>query len=179
MNLKYILLSLFAFLLFTSVEAQEQKRFNTKGKQRVWKLNVGDVSPLFTYKDIKGKDVSLIDFRGKYVYIDVWGTWCGTCLKQLDHMKQLEKSMKGKNIVFIALSLDTDKAAWKRMVKKRKWGGIHLNFGGDTAFKDAYEITYTPRVILLDKEGKILSVRGALHPSNPKILEILNKLEGI
>ena len=177
MNLKYILLSLFVCFLFLSAEAQEQKR--TTARIRVWKLNVGDISPTFTYKDINGKDVSLQDFRGKYVFIDVWGTWCSTCIKQLDHMRHLEESMKGKNIVFIALSLDKDQAAWKKMVKERKWGGIHLNFGGDTAFKDAYEITYTPRIILLDKEGKILSVRGAIRPSDPKTLTMLQSLEGI
>ena len=67
---------------------------------------------------------------------------------------------------------------WKQMVKDEKLGGIHVNTGGDQAFMKSYEIKGIPRFILLDKEGKIISMEMT-RPSQKVTLETLMKLEGI
>ena len=87
--------------------------------------------------------------------------------------------MKGKNIVFISVSLEKDRAVWKKMVKDRKLEGIQLNVGEAKDFKSTYEIGGLPFFIVLDKEGKIVYVRRTIHPSNPNTLKLLNALEGI
>ena len=119
--------------------------------------------------------VALEDLRGKYVYIDVWATWCGPCKAELPYLKKLEKKFKGKNIYFVSISIDANKAAWIKMVQEDQLGGIQLH-GGNIA-KD-YDIRAIPRFILLDKEGKVIS-KEMTRPSDPVTEETLDALEGI
>jgi len=167
MKLKYLLVGLLAVFSFATAVAQEKTT-----------LKAGDASPVFKYKDINGKDISLSDLKGKYVYIDVWATWCPPCRAELPHLKKLEEAMKGKNIVFVSISVDKDKAAWEKMVKEKQLGGIQLHTGGDGVLLNAYEIKGIPRFILLDKEGKIVNPNMS-RPSSATTLETLNALKGM
>ena len=142
------------------------------------RIAVGQPSPSFKYLDINGKEVSLADLAGKYVYIDTWATWCGPCRGELPHLKTLEEKYGKKNIYFVSISCDRDKAAWEKMVKEDKLGGIQLHNGGDNTFMDAYMITGIPRFILLDKEGKIINAKMT-RPSNPETAKTFDALEGI
>ena len=129
MRLKHYLSCMLILLSFVTVNAQEKKE-----------LKEGDQSPTFKYLDINGKEVSLSDLKGKYVYIDVWATWCGPCQYELPHLKELEKKMHGKKIVFVSISCDKDKAAWEKMVKEQGLGGVQLHNGGDREFMTAFGI---------------------------------------
>lgn len=157
--------------------ADKQAAFKTLcGK---WaKIAKGQPCIEFKYKDINGKEVSLTDLAGKYVYIDCWATWCGPCRGELPHLQELEHKYKGKNIHFVSLSCDQDKAAWEKMVKDEKLGGIQLHNGGDRTFMDFFMVTGIPRFILLDREGKILQA-NASRPSNPETAKTFDALEGI
>lgn len=142
------------------------------------KIAQGQPSPTFKYLDIDGKEVSLSDLAGKYVYIDNWATWCGPCRGELPALKELEHKYKNKNIYFVSISCDQDKAAWEKMVKEDKLGGIQLHNGGDNTFMDAYMVTGIPRFILLDREGKIINANMS-RPSNPETVKVFDALEGI
>ncbi len=142
------------------------------------KIAKGQPSPAFKYTDINGKEVSLADLAGKYVYIDVWATWCGPCRGELPHLKKLEHQYKNKNIAFVSISCDQDKAAWEKMVKSEKLGGIQLHNGGDREFMRAYIIKGIPRFILLDREGKIIN-SDMSRPSDAKTAETFRSLKGI
>lgn len=142
------------------------------------KIAKGQPSPGFKYLNIDGKEVALEDLAGKYIYVDVWATWCGPCRGEIPSLKELEHQFKGKNINFVSISCDQDKAAWEKMVKEEKLGGIQLHNGGDQAFMEAYMIRGIPRFILIDREGKIVSC-DMTRPSNPKTIETFNALEGI
>ena len=86
MRLKHYLSCMLILLSFVTVNAQEKKE-----------LKEGDQAPTFKYLDINGKEVSLSDLKGKYVYIDVWATWCGPCQYELPHLNKLyEGSEKSK-----------------------------------------------------------------------------------
>ena len=167
MRLKHYLSCMLILLSFVTVNAQEKKE-----------LKEGDQAPTFKYLDINGKEVSLSDLKGKYVYIDVWATWCGPCQYELPHLKELEKKMHGKKIVFVSISCDKDKAAWEKMVKEQGLGGVQLHNGGDSEFMTAFGIRGIPRFILLDKEGKIVNP-NMTRPSNPETEKTLKALKGI
>ena len=92
--------------------------------------------------------------------------------------QKLEEKYGKKNIYFVSISCDRDKAAWEKMVKEDKLGGIQLHNGGDNTFMDAYMITGIPRFILLDKEGKIINAKMT-RPSNPETAKTFDALEGI
>lgn len=140
----------------------------------------GEMSTGFTYENYEGGKTSLSDFKGKYVYIDVWASWCGPCVKEIPSLKKLEEKYHSKKIAFISISVDENKQKWKNAILEHKLKGIQLwsknawNNQND-AFMKSYAISSIPRFILLDPEGKIID-GNAPRPSNPKIQEILDSL---
>ncbi len=156
-----------------------KKKADFKALCEKWaKVAKGQPSIDFKYLDINGKEVSLKDLSGKYVYIDCWATWCGPCRGELPHLQKLEHQYKNKNIHFVSISCDQNKADWEKMVKEEKLRGIQLHNGGDRAFMDFYMIKGIPRFILLDREGKIIQA-NATRPSNPETAKTFDALEGI
>ncbi|WP_281636500.1 TlpA family protein disulfide reductase [Flavobacterium marginilacus] len=147
--------------------------------EKVLHKNVGQKGLDFTYKDINDKPVSFSDFKGKFVYIDLWATWCGPCKAEIPHMKRIEEDYHGKNIVFVSLSLDKPKDAqkWKDFVTKEQLKGIQLmadkDFSSDVAKN--YDVNAIPRFLLFDMKGNIINA-DALRPSNPELRAQLDKL---
>ncbi|MDP6921911.1 MAG: TlpA disulfide reductase family protein [Lutibacter sp.] len=148
--------------------------------QSMVKLAEGKPSPLFeNYENFDGSRTSLTDLRGKYVYIDVWATWCAPCKAEIPHLQALEKAFHGKNIHFVSISVDRKNAyqSWREMITEKSMSGIQLyaenNFDAD--FIRAYGIDAIPRFILLDPQGNIVSA-DADRPSNPALKKQLEAL---
>lgn len=141
-------------------------------------LLVGKASPKFSYQDINGKKVSLDDFKGKLVYIDVWATWCGPCIQEIPALKQLKEDYKSKNVEIISISIDVQKDLdkWKKMVADKQLKGTQLFADNDwkSEFVKAYGIDAIPRFLLIDKNGNILSA-DAPRPSDKSIRELFDK----
>ena len=145
-----------------------------------WNLaSVGKPSPDFKGVDVNGKEYTLADFRGKYVYIDVWATWCGPCRQEIPYLKKLDEDYKDAQIVFLSLSVDQDKAKWEQMVKEQSMSGVQLHIGQNTSFQEAYKIEGIPHFILLDKEGKILDMKMSRPSMDEVTRERIDNLEGI
>ena len=150
-----------------------------KAKFDKWDLaSPGKPSPDFEAVDVDGKEYSLKDFKGKYVYIDMWATWCAPCKRELPFLKKLEERFAGKDIVFLGLSIDYDKTKWEERVKSGELAGVQLHIGPQSSFKRAYNIDGIPRFILLDKEGKIIN-NNMSRPSSEDTEHVLDALEGI
>ena len=143
------------------------------------KLKKGSIAPEISGASIDGKPVSLIDFKGKYVYVDVWETGCGPCRREIPHLKKLEKDYHGKNIVFLSVSIDQNREAWERMVKDEQLSGvqIHAKGGWRAPFMDTYQIKGVPAFILVDPEGKLID-RSAPRPSTKEIRKVFDELKG-
>ena len=189
--------SLIHFLAFTYVEGNgvenitdlqnlyytyvTSPRLNAIFKQACTKWDkaaVGRPSPMFKGVDVNGKEMTLRDFRGKYVYIDMWATWCGPCQKELPFLKKLEEKYKGRNIVFVGLSIDQDKAKWTDRVKSGALSGTQLYIGKGTKFQSDYRISGIPRFILLDPNGRIVNP-DMTRPSSEDTEKILNSQPGL
>jgi thiol-disulfide isomerase/thioredoxin len=142
-------------------------------------LTPGNTSPSFNYPDRNGNEVSLEDLRGKYVYVDVWATWCGPCKREIPSLKELTAEFKGKDIAFVSISIDErkDYDKWTAMLDEKEMEGIQIFADNDwkSDFVKAYNIQGIPRFILIDKEGVIISA-DADRPSNPALKETLNSL---
>ena len=144
-----------------------------------WDLSKpGRKSPDFKAVDPEGKEWTLADFKGRYVYIDLWATWCNPCKKELPHLKALEERFKDAQIAFVSLSTDGDKEKWEEMVRTTDMTDIQLYIGPRSSFQKAYNIDGIPRFILLDKEGVIIS-NDMSRPSSPETVPYLEGLEGI
>lgn len=156
------------------VDAARKKLKETKDAMR---LVTGSKSPSFNYVSIDGDKVSLEDFRGKYVYIDIWATWCAPCIKQIPYLRELEYKYEGKNIAFVSISVDKEsvKDKWHKMVAKKELGGTQLfaDKSFNSAFMEAYGVNSIPRFIIIDPEGNIVE-STAPRPSFEKTKTLLD-----
>lgn len=143
--------------------------------QKYLHLAKGEKAPDFMLPDINGKRISLSCLSGKYVYIDVWATWCIPCRRELPLLQQLEERYRGKQIHFVGISIDDDEVAWKRKVKADNLGIIQLHADKNSTFRNDYHISLIPRFILIDPEGKIVDVKMS-RPSEAKTIEFLDSL---
>lgn len=144
-------------------------------------LAKGSPSPKFVdYENNAGGNTSLDDLKGKYVYIDVWATWCGPCIREIPSLKKLEKEYHGRNIDFVSISIDKmkDHGKWGEMIKTKELGGVQLFADNDwnSKFIKDYMIKGIPRFILLDPEGNIVSSNAA-RPSNKKLTTLFDELK--
>ena len=144
------------------------------------KLLKGNPSPTFTaYENHAGGTTSFEDLKGKYTYIDVWATWCGPCIRAIPALKEVEKAYHGRNIQFVSISIDTEKAheTWVNMVNDKELGGIQLiaENAWQSEFTRAYEINSIPRFLLIDPDGNIVSA-DAKRPSDPGLVELFEEL---
>lgn len=143
----------------------------------VWDVTApGRPSPEIIAETVDGTAVHLSDFRGKYVFIDIWATWCAPCRKQFPHLKRLEETFKGRNIVFLGLSTDSDKEAWRKMAPTLS--GIQAHIGSRSEFARSYKIEGIPHFILLDREGRIIN-NAMTRPSDAETEAVLKSLDGI
>ncbi len=129
-----------------------------------------------TLFDLDGREVDFARYRGKYVYVDLWASWCVPCIREIPVLKRLEAELENKDVVFLSISLDEDEAAWKRKVGELSLkGNLLVDRGGLLA--KALRVRGIPFFLIYDREGKLLEY-GAPRPSSADIkpkLEALGK----
>ena len=143
-----------------------KKKINTY-YSRLEKLKSGNKAPEFTMPDINGKSVSLSDFKGKLVYIDIWNSFCSPCLKEVPVLEDLRKKYNGQNIVFIGISYDSDQELWKKTMKRKNIKGIQLFANGwNHQFGKDYLVYSNPRFILIDPNGNFIDAKAPKPSEN-------------
>jgi thiol-disulfide isomerase/thioredoxin len=139
-------------------------------------------APDFTYTTIEGKQLTLGSLRGKFVYIDLWATWCGPCKREIPFLLKLEDQYKGKKIAFISLSVDkqADAGKWRNYVIGNELTGYQVM--ADSDFKSGFikkmNVASIPRFILIDPAGKVVD-GDAKRPSDPALKKQVDQLLGI
>ena len=133
----------------------------------------GDVAIDFTYPDTTGQNYSLSSFEGNLVYVDVWATWCGPCKAEIPSLQQLEADYHDQAITFLSVSVDTDEAAWRKMVQDKSLGGTQLWADGWSQITKDYAIFGIPRFMLFSADGKVIS-NDAPRPSSTDIRDLFD-----
>lgn len=125
-------------------------------------LGVGKTSIDFTMNDIDGKPVKLSDYRGKFVLLDFWASWCLPCRAENPNVLKAYAQFRDKNFTVVAVSLDKESAKkeWLAAVKKDglPWSQLSELKGWDSAVAKAYKIKSIPANYLIDPQGKIVGV---------------------
>ena len=139
-------------------------------------LKVGAEAPDITGRTPEGKELSLSDFKGKYVFIDFWASWCGPCRKAMPQIKEIYEKYGKKGLAVVSLSLDTDGEAWKKAIDElgMTWTQLCNPDGGSREVGQAYGIEFIPTMLIISQDGKI-AARGLEGEALAKKIEELMK----
>ena len=122
-------------------------------------VQIGQVAPEFSLPDTAGVSVSLSDFRGKYVLLDFWASWCPPCRKENPNVVNAFQQYKDKNFTIVGISLDKDKAKWQKAIADDHLSWAHVS---DLKYWDSeipalYGVRGIPANVLLDPNGVIIA----------------------
>ena len=166
MKLSAILISL---LWSACVFAQAEEK-----KEAPFGFQLNDTAVDFVQKDLKDKDIRLSDFKGRYVLIDFWASWCAPCRSEMPAFITVYNQYHSKGFEILAVSLDKKKEMWTQAIEKEKIPWVNVcDFKGWTgAAARAYKIIALPSNLLVDPSGKIIAKDLTAEMLDLKLKEI-------
>lgn len=124
--------------------------------------SVGATAPNFVLKDNLNKDVSLSDFKGQYVLLDFWASWCAPCIREIPNLIQAHNSFNEKGLKIIFVSIDSSRDKWEKALQKENLPYLKL-FDSQGMTKELYQYIGIPHIVLISPEGKIIKINEGLR----------------
>lgn len=146
-----------------------QKSFDRLSESRM----VDKIAPDFSLLDKEGRVVTLSDYRGQYVWLNFWASWCSPCRAKNRSTVSMYKELKDKGVVVLSVSMDETDKLWIEAEKKDQicWLSLRDTVGfKNSIIKNNYKVSVLPTTFLIDKNGKILL-------QNPLVEDILTRLQ--
>ena len=158
-----------------SYELQKAQQAEMERKQdaNAW---TGKPAPDFSLPDVTGKEVSLASFRGKFVLVDFWASWCGPCRQENPNVVKAYNEFKDKNFTILGVSLDKEKDAWQQAIQQDHLTWTHisdLKYWNSKAV-DVFKFDGIPFNILIDPQGKIIAQQLRGPDLQNKLKEVLH-----
>ena len=124
---------------------------------------VGKVLPDFSSAvDLDGEPISLADYRGKVVLLDFWAVWSGSCVEEMPNVKAVYERYHNKGFDVIGINLDNEETVLREFIKENQlpWRQIFDSQREVNSLKQRYSVIDIPAPFLLDREGKVISVKA-------------------
>jgi peroxiredoxin len=138
-------------------------------------INIGQQAPDFAIKDQQGRPIKLSDYRGKVVFLNIWGTWCGPCVEEMPEMQTLYQTFKDRKFEMIPISIDND---WEDVNKFYKEHNLTLPAYLDPGHQIAslYKVYKYPETFLIDANGYVVKHTWQEHWANPRVMGTVDNL---
>lgn len=158
------------------VKNDEYKQIIRNKYLKIKRIGKGDIAPTFKLLNKDNSYVSLSDFKGNMVYIDIWNTYCKPCIVEIPKFEKLKKRFSKDRIKFVSICVNSPKEDWKKIIKIKKLTEIQLfSENSNDEFFKKFMFNSAPRYILIDKEGKIVE-SFAGKPSDQMLIEKIENL---
>ena len=132
------------------------------------RLIYGSKAPQFILPDVNGKQISLASFKGKFVYLCFWATWCSSCLSEIKLLQSIKTEMDNE-VKFVCIATDAEVAPLAAFIKKNpKYNLTFLHMGTNTKIKDDYAVKSVPLFVFINPEGKIVNASAPKPSQNLK-----------
>lgn len=129
-----------------------EKLYNT-----IKKVGISQPAPNFSIPDTRGKTVELNNFKGKYVLVDFWASWCAPCRAANPKLVEIYNQFSDKNFTIVGISVDKSEKRWKKAIESDKLPWINLsNLKGWDKVSENYGVKAVPQNFLLDTNGIII-----------------------
>lgn len=140
-------------------------------------FRVGSTAYPFKLQGIDGNTIALKEYKGKYVFLDFWASWCGPCRREVPNVAKMYKALKGKDFEVIGISIDNKEDAWKNAVKEMKmtWPQACDLEAWNSLVARKYNVQAVPRTILIDPEGKVIGIDLRGEDLTKKVKELMKK----
>jgi peroxiredoxin len=164
-----------AIFVVKSSKTDEQKAVEQKAKDAF----IGQQFADFEMADTDGKKHKLSEFAGKgrWVFVDMWASWCGPCLREMPHVVAAYEKFHDKGLDMVGVSLDKQKAPWVEAIETLKMPWVHLSDlkAWDSVITKVYKITAIPDNLLIDPQGKIVARNLRGEELHAKLAEIIGE----
>jgi thiol-disulfide isomerase/thioredoxin len=138
--------------------------------------NLKNISSLYdvSLTNLQDGKTSLSQYKGKYILLDFWGSWCGPCFKNAPYLEQIRKELQNQPIEFISVSMDQDVVTWKGSVKKHMYPGINL-FDDNGILSTYYKVLWAPRYMIIMPDGSVANA-DAPQPISGELKDLLFRI---
>lgn len=125
--------------------------------------------------DVEGNKVDFSSFKGYYVYVDLWASWCGPCCREVPYLQALEKELKNDRVKFVSISIDKGTKEWKAKMEALNMHGKQL-INQDNKLAEALNVSGIPHFLIYDKEGKLFLYKAPRPSSGEELKQLLEHL---
>ena len=132
----------------------------------------GNAAPAFSLVSIDGKEVSLESYKGKYVLVDFWASWCQPCRQENPNVVKAYSAYNSKGFEVLSVSVDRDEEAWKNAIKEDGLSWTQVR-DAENKVAELYAIQSIPTTFLLDQQGVIIATNLRGEALEAKLKELM------